>query len=316
MYFTDFILPILSFIIACISAILAFVTYKKYKEANKLSEEANMFAREANMFAREANMFAREANEIAKKSLNTQIAPEIKLTKLGLDPGKVRVYGGKNISWIGKNNIPKNLYRTILNSARTISITIINDKKYLLINLCYENTPKDDMGIVVNAFYLELECTKNPVDELSIFKAYSLLNPTTPFGTDIQVDAHIDLQNSNITIPIIYACPSNLDSSLNLGNIAKIAKETTDKINLIDSPSMAGKLISFIETAYLIKCRTSSNDEFLFSLYMKKDENGRLQASYMREGDEIYNEKYKKAKKIAGKEIQQLASIQWNVTAK
>ena len=29
----------------------------------------------------------------------------------------------------------------------------------------------------------------------------------------------------------------------------------------------------------------------------------------MRRGDEIYNEKYEKAKKIVGKEIQQLASI-------
>lgn len=174
MFFINFILPIFSFIIACISAILAFVTYKKYKEANKISQEANKFAKEA-------NRFAREANEIAKKSLNTQIAPEIKLTKFGLDPTKVRVYGGNNISWIGKNNIPDELYKTILNSPRTNSITMIDDKKYLLINLCYKNTAKDDMGIV-DAFYMELECTKNQVAELSILKAYSLLNSTTPFG--------------------------------------------------------------------------------------------------------------------------------------
>lgn len=302
MFFINFILPIFSFIIACISAILAFVTYKKYKEANKISQEANKFAKEA-------NRFAREANEIAKKSLNTQIAPEIKLTKFGLDPTKVRVYGGNNISWIGKNNIPDELYKTILNSPRTNSITMIDDKKYLLINLCYKNTAKDDMGIV-DAFYMELECTKNQVAELSILKAYSLLNSTTPFGIDVQIDTHIEVQNSNITIPIVYACPSDLDSSLRLGNIAKIAKETTDRINLLDSPSMAGRFIGFIETAYLIKCRTCSNDEFLFSLYMKKDESGRLQTSYVRGGDEIYYEKYEEAKKNFGKEIQQFALTQ------
>lgn len=79
---------------------------------------------------------------------------------------------------------------------------------------------------------------------------------------------------------------------------------------MLDSPSMAGRFIGFIETAYLIKCRTFSNDEFLFSLYMKKDESGRLQTSYVRGGDEIYNEKYEEAKKCAGKEIQQLALTQ------
>lgn len=296
MIFTDYVLPIFSLLVSIVSAIIAYKAISVSKAAKAISEESNSIAK--------------DANEIAKKSLNTQIAPEIKLTKLGLDPTKVRVYGGENIHWSGKNDIPDELYKIILNSARTNSIKIINDKKYLLINLCYKDTSKNNMGIVVDAFYLELECTKNQVAELSILKAYSLFNQDVPFGIDVQIDAHIDVQNSIITIPIVYACPSDFDTSLHLGNIAQIVNETTDKINLIDSPSMADRLIGFIETAYLIKCRTFSNDEFLFSLYMEKDENGRLQTSYIRGGDEIYNEKYKIAKKRAKREIQQLASTQ------
>lgn len=109
MYFVDCILPILSLIVASISAILTFVTYKKYKKANEIAEEANRFAEEA-------NKFAKEANEISMKSLNAQIAPEIKLTKLGIDPTKVKVYGGENITWIGKTNLPNELYQIIINS--------------------------------------------------------------------------------------------------------------------------------------------------------------------------------------------------------
>ncbi len=306
MFFIKFILPILSFIIACISAILTFVTYKKYKEANKISEEANRFAKEA-------NKFAREANEIAEKSLYNQIAPEIKLTKLGVDPTKVEVYGGDNITWSGKKEIPNNIYRVILNSTRTSSFAMINNKKYLLINLCYKDTAKDNIGVVINAFYLELECTKNQVTELMVLKAYSLLDSETPFGIDVQINSHIDVHASTITIPIAYACPANRESSLNLGIIAEIAQDqdTTEKIDLLETPSKAKQIIHFIETAYLIKCRTFNNDEFLFSLYMKKDnESGELQTLSICRSDELYNEKYKEAKRNAHKEIQQVAAIQ------
>ena len=108
MYFVDCILSILSIIVACISAILSFLTYKKYKKANEIAEEANVIAKEAHKFAKEANV-------IAMKSLNAQIAPEIKLTKLGVDPTKIKVYGGENITWIGKTNLPDELYQIIIN---------------------------------------------------------------------------------------------------------------------------------------------------------------------------------------------------------
>lgn len=303
MSFVDCILPILSFIVACISVILTFVTYKKYKKANEIAEEANKFAKEA-------NKFAKEANEISRKLLNAQIAPEIKLTRLGIDPTKAKVYGGENITWIGKTDLPDELYKIIINTARTNSIAIIDNTKYLLINLCNKDTDKDNIGIILDAFYFELECAKNQVSELMILKAYSLLNSETPFGIDIQINTHIDVQTSTITIPIAYACPENRESSLNLGNIAKMAKETTKEINLMKKLSETKKYISFIETAYLIKCRTLNNDVFLFSLYMGKNDMGELETVTMCGGDKLYNEKYEQAKKRAGREIQQLAVTQ------
>ena len=304
MFFVDYILPILSFLIATLSAILAF-------KANRKSQEANNLAEKANKISEEANILSKRTNEIAEKSLYAQIAPEIKLTKLGLDPTKVKVYGGDNITWDGKDNIPDKIYKTILNTVRTNSIVIIDDKKYLLINLCYKDTAKDDIGLVVDAFYFEMEFTKNQIDELMILKAYSLLDSETPFGIDVKINTHIDVQTSTITIPIAYACPANRESSLNLGSIAKMAKETTEKIDLIKTPSKAKQIIYFLETAYLIKCRTFNNHEFLFSLYMKKDNvSGELETLSQCGSDELYNEKYKKAKENAHKEIQQLAETQ------
>lgn len=284
MNFVDEVLPIFSFIVSVVSLILAFMANKK-------------------------------TNRFAKQSLDNQITPIIKLTKLGLDPKKVKVYGGKSISWEGKNKISKELYNTISNSARTNSIVTINHKNYLLINLCYKDTPKDDIGIIVDAFYFELEYTKNEIAELMILKAYSLLDPKTPFGVDVKINTHINLQIGSqapvITIPIAYACPVYENSSLNLGNIAKIAANATKEIDLIKTPNMAKQIICFMETAYLINCRTYDNNEFLLSLYMKKDNrSGELKTSFNFGSDQLYLEKYKKAKKKARKEIQQLAETQ------
>lgn len=289
MNFVDYVLPVLSFIIALFSVTLAFMANRKSQEANNL---------------------AKKANEIAEESLYNQRAPEIRVSKLGIDPTKVKVYGGDNITWIGKTNLPDELYKIILNSARTNSITIIDNTKYLLINLCYKDTAKDNIGIVLDAFYFELECTKNQVAELMILKAYSLLDSETPFGIDVQINTHIDVQTSTITIPIAYACPENRESSLNLGNIAKMAKEATKKIDLMKKLSESKKYISFFETAYLIKCRTLNNDVFLFSLYMGKNDRDELETVSMLRGDGLYNERYKQAKEKAGKEIQQLAVTQ------
>ena len=303
MIFINYVIPIISVIASILSAIFAYKANTKAKEANDISKEAKNISEKA-------NNISEEANAIAIKALDIQMAPEIKLTKLELDPQKVKVFGGSNIAWIGKNELTDELYRIISKSARKDSVVIINNIEYLLINLCYENTSKNDMGIILDAFCFEAECTKNSIAELSILKAYSLLNPTIPFEPDIKLNIHIDINTSTITIPIAYACPSNLYSSLNLGSIAKIAKEFTEKINLINTPDMAGKIIGFVETAYLIKCITPNNDEFLYTLYIKRDEDGRLKTPHIYRGEEKYNQYYNIAKDRIGKEIQAIDNTQ------
>lgn len=299
----NYIVPIISVIASVLSAIFAYKANTKAKEANEISKDAKNISEKA-------NAISEEANTIAMKALDIQMAPEIELTKLELDPQKVKVFGGKNIAWVGKNELTDELYKIILKSARTDSIVVINNKEYLLINLCYENTTKSDIGIVLDAFCFEAECKKNSIAELSIIKAYSLLNPTIPFEPDIQLNIHIDINIPTITIPIAYACPANLYSSLNLGSIAQIAKESSEKINLINIPDMAGKIIGFVETAYLIKCLTPNNDEFLYTLYIKRDEDGRLKTPHIYRGEEKYNHYYNIAKKRIGKEIQAIDNTQ------
>ncbi len=303
MIFVNYIIPIISVIASIFSAIFAYKANTKAKEANEISKDAKNISEKANTISEEANI-------IAMKALDLQMAPEIRLTKLELDPQKVKVFGGNNIAWIGKNELTDELYKIISESARTDSIIVINNKEYLLINLCYETTSKSDVGIILDAFCFEAECTKNSITELSILKAYSLLNPTIPFEPDIKLNIHIDINTSTITIPIAYACPSNLYSSLNLGSIAKIAKEFTEKINLINTPDMAGKIIGFVETAYLIKCITPNNDEFLYTLYIKRDEDGRLKTPHIYRGEEKYNQYYNIAKDRIGKEIQAIDNTQ------
>lgn len=286
MFFVDNIIPILSFIVSFVSVIIACIAIMESRAARKISEEANRISE--------------KANEIATK----EWAPSIKLSELGLEPTEVKVYGGVNVPWQEKEELDDEFYDILQKTRRALTTAVFGQKEYLLINLCDEDTPKEDIGLVLDAFYFVTECKGKFVVEFTIMKLYSLLYSKTPFDINMSLKVKMNVDDSTVKVPIAYACPYNLQASLNLGNIVNMAQVKKDTINLRKCPQLAGKLIGFAEAAYLIKCLTTTNDEFLYTMYIKKDESGRLDVSQVYMGQERYNMYYDKAKKRANREIQ------------
>lgn len=300
MIIKDYVLPVLSLLVSIVSVIIAYKAISISKAAKVISEESNSIAK--------------DANNIASKSLNYQIAPLIELTKLELNPTSVKVYGGKNIAWDGKSDLSDELYQKIKELALSNILTTIDGKEYLLVNLCYSDTPKDDIGLILGAFTFEAESKGTRIAEIYVDRVYSLLNSKEPFMSGMKLDIHQNIAQHKITLTIAYACPYNFPSSLNLANIASLAKNTVGNINLLETPERVAEIIGFMETSYLIRCITADNDEFFYTLYIKRNNFGRMEASQIYRGYEKYKEYYIKATEIACKEIESIAEynkLEW-----
>lgn len=300
MIFTDYVLPFLSLMTSIISVIIAYKAISVSKAAKVISEESNSIAK--------------DANNIANRTLNYKIAPQIELTKLELNPTNVKVYGGKNIAWEGKDNLSEELYQKINGLALSNILTTIEGKEYLLVNLCYNDTPKDDIGLILGAFTFEAEYTGTRIAEISVDRVYSLLNSKEPFMSGMKLDIRKNITQPKITLTMAYACPYNLPSSLNLANIASLAKNTVSNINLLETPERVGEIIGFMETSYLVKCITATNDEFFYTIYIKRNNFGRMEVGQIYRGYEKYKEYCIKATEDAGRDIESIAEynkLEW-----
>lgn len=300
MVFINYILPILSFLVSVVSVMVAYKAISVSKEAKAISEQSNSIAE--------------DANNIANKSLNFQIAPQIELTKLELNPTEVKVYGGKNIAWNGKIDLTDELYQHIKSLALSNVLTLIDGKEYLLVNLCNSETPKEDIGLILGAFTFEAEYKGTRIAEISVDRAYSLLNSKEPFVSDMVLNVRKNITHPKITFTIAYACPYNFPSSLNLANIAFLSKNTSDDINLLESPERVGEIIGFMETSYLIKCITATDNEFFYTIHIKRNNLGRMEVSQIYSGYEKYKEYCMKATERAGKKIEFIAEynkLEW-----
>lgn len=227
------------------------------------------------IIAYKANINSRKANNISQESMDFQIAPtNIYLTKLELDPSKVKVFGGRNVAWSGKSDLTEELFKQITDLAYSNILTIINGKEYLLVNLCHKKTLKEDVALILDAFCFEAQYEgKFFINKLSVERVYSLLDLESPFKPNMKLDIHKNVTGTTITIPIAYAYPFNSSASLNLARIAEISRETKNVINLIKNPEKAGEIIGFVETSYLIKCTTNIGKEFFYSLHMERNNN-------------------------------------------
>lgn len=222
-----------------------------------------------------------KANKIAKDARDDTQRPRLKLVSLSLDPQNVHIYGGKNITWAGKLPLRDDLFNVIKDSFRSDSVVTFKVEKeaapqeYLLVNLCKEDSQREDVGLILNAitFSVENQNTDHLISELTIEKAYSMISSSDPFPLDMKLrNSTITIHENPFSVNLAYACCHYESSSLNLGGIAGIkASGETDIINLIDSPERAGEIIAFADTAYLFSCKTTSGQRYEFSLVISRD---------------------------------------------
>lgn len=226
-----------------------------------------------------------------------------------MDPTKVKVYGGSNIAWNGKKDLSEDLFNKIISLSCSYTLTSFYGTEYLLVNLCSKETPKEDVGLILNAFCFELQYEGTFINELSVERAYSFADTSGPFISNMRLDIHKKLRNREIAMPIAYACPFSSPSLLNLNQIADISQKAKTVINLVANPEKAGEVIGFSESAYLIKCITNRGDSFLYTIHMRRH-SGKLEY-VVYSGNKNYKESYKSITKKIHKKIE-LVSDSYN----
>lgn len=261
-----------------------------------------------------ANKIANDANEISNQMRDDTQRPRLKLVSLSLDPQNVHIYGGKNITWAGKLPLRDDLFNVIKDSFRSDSVVEFKVEKeaapqeYLLVNLCKEDSQREDVGLILNAitFSVENQNTDHLISELTIEKAYSMISNSKPFPLDMKLrNSTITIHENPFSVNLAYACCHYESSSLNLGGIAGIkASGETDIINLIDSPERAGEIIAFADTAYLFSCKTTSGQRYEFSLVISKNPStGNLKDHFIYYKREEFDKRAAAASERANKKV-------------
>ena len=228
---------------------------------------------------------------------------QMELTNVMVKYDKVRCYGGKNVKWKGKKVLPDALYKKIKDSARSFSTLKYNNKEYLFINLCEQQTSRDDIVIVFDS--LE-SVTKFSVDisDAYLERVYSLYHDNTESFLDekMKLNVHMHYKSNIVSVPIAYACHHNGSTSVILSNAVSNSDAQNKTLDLIETPSEAGSIIGFSETAYCVRCVTTTGDEFYFTLYMaNKNSYFKYKLS---KGEDDYKKYYEAARQNMKKEIE------------
>lgn len=257
---------------------------------------------------------SKEANEISKQMRDDAQRPRLEFVSLSLDPQNVYVYGGRNITWAEKLPLRDDLFEVIEDSFRSGSTVkfAVNEgdipQEYLLVNLCKEGSPREDIGLILNAvtFTVENQNTDNPINALTIKESYSMINNNEPFPLDMELDnSAISIHENCFSIHLAYACCFNQPSSLNLAGIAAIkASGETEIINLIESPERAGEIIAFADTAYLFSCNAADGQTYEFSMAISRDPStGNLKDHFISFSRKIFDERAANASERANTNV-------------
>lgn len=199
----------------------------------------------------------------------------MKLTNVMVKYDKVSCYGGKNVGWKGKKDLPDELYEQIMDSARSFSTLKYNNKEYLFINLCEQQTSRADIVIVFDSLESRMEFSVN-ISDAYVERVFSLYHDNTESFLDekMKLNVHMHYKSNIVSVPIAYACHHNGSTSVILSNAVSNSGAQNKPLDLIETPSAAGSIIGFSETAYCVRCVTTMGKEFYCTLYMaNKDGN-------------------------------------------
>lgn len=264
-------------------------------------------------YANQANHIARKSNDIAKQANKDANRPILNLTGFYFDPQNAYVFGGKNVFWDGKKKFIAGQLNELRRTHMSYSLVRLGTQEgqkkeeYFLVNLCDEDTPGEDIGLILNALTLKLENVGTPINELTINETYSMLSSKESFPTNMHIGKSTFLMNDNrFTIKIAYACPLNKPASLNLTSIAKqITAEEKEEIDLLEIPERAGEILGFIETAYQFSCKTVYGIDYDFSFFIDRDmkNDGRLEQHHLYYTRDVFNRRSEKASSRAGKNV-------------
>jgi hypothetical protein len=241
-----------------------------------------------------------------KKEEEFERQPIMTVTRFALNPKMFNLAGGEKIYWCKEKF--NRIHRKVLHNSQWKSIDWQGN---LFINMC-QTEDLSRAVIAFNAMTIELEFTENIFDELKIKKVYSMREKKQGFGRGMKINAKFPVFESKVELPITYAYIHDevlgSRTSLRLREIYKYAKwKNRPVIDFLTSRSEAGKYIGFIETGYLIECRTTEGAKKYEYSVLFRVRNETFQSPIVRKGSMLFDKVSKEASSRAGFDVVQYA---------
>jgi len=257
------IISIISIVLAFLSFLLAFFSFKNSREAKY------------------------KANQ-----------PTLTLSELKLFLDRFELYGGEKVSW-GKNKFLRgaNHEEHVLNNTQRTTMLEHNNKNYLLINFCPKDISTSKKAVIAfDAINIKVDFSNNEVAKLRLKKVFSIAPSGESFVKNFMVDAEFFVSGSTLEVPVAYACIYDHPTAIHLQKIYRLKKSLFKSIkktpvNLLQSRGNADDYIGFVETGYLLECKTIDGYIYEYSLYMKINENGTLVLEKIQNGSKLFDEK-------------------------
>ena len=242
-------------------------------------------------------VFSFKSSREAKYKANR---PILTLTELTLFLDKYEVYVGNSVPW-GKKKLAQNpnLVNDIMKnkgkSTRLENKRSGND--YLFINACHNKTANTSQVVLaLDVLNIKVDFSNNEVSRLRIKKFFSIRADDGETFTILDVDAEFPVNGTTLEVPIAYACIHGTPTSMHLHEIYKLKKSILRNlgkktINLLQTRGNASDYIAFVETGYLLECKTIDGYIYEYSLYLQINENGTLIFEKIQNGSDLFKEK-------------------------
>jgi len=244
--------------------------------------------------------------------------PKLDILEIAIFPTKVQTYVGKHVKWGDKDENGKRVliegspYAEIVLDKKYVrresKLTLKNDDgrpiHYFFVNLCCKESVKEHVVLMFNALNITFRLADTEVDMLCIKEAYLMKRDTKSLGKDMPCNVPFRVEGaSELKMPIVYACVSGEEVSLNLENIYRRKEREVEKITLyklgnadnIDIEYEAKEYIFFDEAGYLIECVPKGRRKpYRYSVFLKLEDR-QLIVDYIADGSKEFYRKKKEA---------------------
>jgi len=227
--------------------------------------------------------------------------PILTLSEFKIFLDRYEMYVGGNVPWGKNKSLENSTYEEcIRRNAKNITKLEHNNKDYLFINFCPKDTSSTKKAILAfDVLNIKIDFSNNDVSKLRIKEVFSIGLNGESFIKDFKVNAEFTVSEPTLELPIAFACIHDHPTAINLQKIQKFKKSVIKNIvrkpiDLLQSRGNVDGYIGFVETGYLLECKTIDGYIYAYSLCFEVNKNGTLILEKIQNGRKLFDEKVKK----------------------